>query len=111
MDAQMEEFSKRWTDLREAHNRQAAIINEHRDVLNHNFEVYNGKLAKLHLCPDCGRSLHMHLLDGGSWHLECVHCGYCSVDYKAPGVERDEGGIICLKARGERVNGLAISKR
>jgi len=29
-----EEFSKRLTDLREAHNRQSAVINEHRDTFN-----------------------------------------------------------------------------
>ena len=44
VDADREEFSKRLTDLREAHNRQAAVINEHRDTFNNNFTVLGSKI-------------------------------------------------------------------
>ena len=40
-------------------------------------------LRKLHLCPDCGASLHMHHFEH-SFHLECVECGFYSVDYEMP---------------------------
>ena len=65
------------------------------------FSNYETKLAKLHICPDCGRPLHLHkvgdfvittskametsyITQGNSWHLECLHCGYCSVNYQYP---------------------------
>ncbi len=47
MDAQVDEFSKRLTDLREAHNRQAAVTNNHRDTFNNNFAVLGARIDKL----------------------------------------------------------------
>lgn len=47
VDADREEFSKRLTDLREAHNRQAAVINEHRDTFNNNFTVLGSRINKV----------------------------------------------------------------
>jgi len=45
---------------------------------------YEKKLGKLHTCPDCGASLHLHRHgEENLWHLECVICGYYSLDYKA----------------------------
>jgi len=44
---------------------------------------YEKKLGKLHVCPDCGASLHLHRLENSTWHLECVQCGYYSANYKA----------------------------
>ncbi len=46
-DVESEEFSKRLTDLREAHNRQSAIINEHRDTFNNNFNVVVSRIDKV----------------------------------------------------------------
>jgi len=45
-DVESEEFSKRLTDLREAHNRQSAVINEHRDTFN-NFNVVVSRIGKV----------------------------------------------------------------
>jgi len=53
------------------------------------------KFNKLHICPDCGGSLHLHrsndsvnsvgnIAQGRSWHLECPICGYCSINYLYP---------------------------
>lgn len=48
------------------------------------FSDYEMKFRKLHICPDCGASLHMHRFgQENTWHLECVQCGYYSPDYKA----------------------------
>jgi len=46
-DVESEEFSKRLTDLREAHNRQSAVINEHRDTFNNNFNVVVSRIGKV----------------------------------------------------------------
>jgi hypothetical protein len=40
-------------------------------------------IVKLHVCPDCEHSLHVHRLEG-SWHLECLVCGFYTVNYKYP---------------------------
>lgn len=53
------------------------------ETVSKNAEFYNKNHAKLHICPDCGASLHLHRLEGQSWHLECVECGYYSPNYKA----------------------------
>jgi ribosomal protein L37AE/L43A len=63
------------------------------DFLKFQKSVYD-RLARLHICPDCGRSLHMHLLGEGSWHLECVHCGYCTIGYKAPKWKEEHGKLF-----------------
>lgn len=58
MDAQLEEFSKRLTDLREAHNRQAARIDEHRDTFNNNFAVVGARIDKVQkMVQDLGEDL------------------------------------------------------
>lgn len=58
MDAQVEEFSKRLTELREAHNRQAALINEHRDTFNKSFTVLGSRIDKVQkLVQDLGEGL------------------------------------------------------
>jgi len=58
MDAQVEEFSKRLTDLREAHNRQAAVINNHRDTFNDNFTVLGSRIDKVQkMIEDLGEGL------------------------------------------------------
>jgi rubrerythrin len=60
------------------------------------------KFSKLHICPDCGASLHLHrsndsvnsdgnILQGKSWHLECPICGYYSINYLYP-TWKAEGG-------------------
>jgi len=46
-DVEREEFSKRLADLREAHNRQATVINEHRDTFNNNFTVLGARIDKV----------------------------------------------------------------
>lgn len=59
---------------------------------------YDGKLLKLHICPECGKSLHVHKIrepssktmegklieDKGAWHLECIHCGFYTTNYQYP---------------------------
>jgi len=40
-------------------------------------------IVKLHICPDCEHSLHVHRLED-SWHLECPVCGFYTVNYKYP---------------------------
>jgi len=56
--AQREEFSKWLTDLQEAHNRQAAIINEHRDTFNKNFTVLGSRIDKVQkMVEDLGEGL------------------------------------------------------
>ncbi len=58
------------------------------EIIGRREEELASKLSKLHVCPDCGNSLHMHLVGEktgtGNWHLECPLCGYCSEDYGAP---------------------------
>jgi len=46
-DVESDEFSKRLTDLRGAHNRQSAVINEHRDTFNNNFNVVVSRIGKV----------------------------------------------------------------
>jgi len=59
VDAEREEFSKRLTDLREAHNRQAAVINTHRDTFNNNFTVLGSKIDKVQkMLEDLGEGLN-----------------------------------------------------
>ena len=58
VDADREEFSKRLADLREAHNRQAAIINEHRDTFNNNFAVVGSRIDKIQkMVEDLGEGM------------------------------------------------------
>lgn len=58
VDADKEEFSKRLTDLREAHNRQATVINEHRDTCNNNFTVLGSRINKVQkMVEDIGEGL------------------------------------------------------
>jgi chromosome segregation ATPase len=58
VDADKEEFSKRLTDLREAHNRQATVINEHRDTCNNNFTVLGSRINKIRkMVEDVGEGL------------------------------------------------------
>ena len=53
-----EEFSKRLTDLREAHNRQAAVVNDHRDTFNKNFTVLGSRIDKVQrMAEDVGEGL------------------------------------------------------
>ena len=47
MEVESEEFNKRLTDLLEAHNRQSAVINKHRDTFNNNFNVVVSKIGRL----------------------------------------------------------------
>jgi len=42
-----EEFSKRLEDLREVHDRQFAVINEHSDTFNNNFNVVVSRIDKV----------------------------------------------------------------
>ncbi len=46
MNTQAGEFSERVTDLREAHNRHAAVTNEHRDTFNKNFAALGSRIDK-----------------------------------------------------------------
>jgi len=58
VDAEREEFSKRLTDLREAHNRQAAVVNDHRDTFNKNFTVLGSRIDKVQkMAEDVGEGL------------------------------------------------------
>ncbi len=58
MDAQVDEFSKRLTDLREAHNRQAAVVNDHRDTFNKNFAILGSRIDKVqNMVGDLGEGL------------------------------------------------------
>jgi len=59
VDAEREQCSKRLTDLREAHNRQAAVINDHRDTFNNNFAVLGARTDKVqNMVQDLGESLN-----------------------------------------------------
>ena len=60
------------------------------------------KFSKLHICPDCGASLHLHRVNdsvksdgtigqGRSWHFECLICGYYTINYLYP-TWKAEGG-------------------
>lgn len=56
--ADRKEFSKRLIDLQEAHNRQATVVNDHRDTCNKNFTVLGSRIDKVQkLSEDVGEGL------------------------------------------------------
>lgn len=58
MEIESEEFNKRLADLRKAHNRQSAVINEHRDAFNTNFDVVGSRIGKVQkMVEDLGEGL------------------------------------------------------
>lgn len=46
-DVKSEEFSKQLADLREVHNRQFTVINEHCDTFNNNFNIVVSRIDKV----------------------------------------------------------------
>lgn len=46
-DVESEEFSKRLTDLQEAHNSHSAVMNEHLDTFSNNFKIVDSRIGKI----------------------------------------------------------------
>jgi len=119
--------------LGESHQQNLLAVNEsfRQTIENYNKKMndFEEKLSKLHICPDCGASLHSHRLEkevkSGSekyalvqrdekilltkkageerWHLECPLCGYCSKDYPGPDWKKTRGdyfALTSLKSKG-----------
>jgi len=58
-DVESEGFSKKLTDLQEAHNRQSAVVNKHRDTFNSNFDIVVSRIGKVQkMAEDLGEGLN-----------------------------------------------------
>ena len=101
-DADRDDLNKRIEEMERKSeddlNSLAAVVNIHRDSFNRDLAALQSRIdqiqrmvSKLHVCPDCGASLHLHRLEKDSWHLECLLCGYYSVNCKYPKWKEQSG--------------------
>ena len=106
-DNESEEFSKRLTDLREAHNRQSAVINEHRDTFNNNFNVVVSRIGKVQkMVEDLDEGLNTvrtKLTTHG-------HDGLSLIPQLTSGLEQVGEQIAGLQAGVARAQALAVRK-
>ena len=106
-DVESEEFGKRLTDLREAHNRQSAVINEHRDTFNNNFNVVVSRIGKVQkMVEDLDKGLNTvrtKLTTHG-------HDGLSLIPQLSSRLEQVGEQIAVLQAGVARVQTLAVRK-
>lgn len=106
----VEKLENSFTELEKANGRAV-------DFFDMKVKDFEARLLKLHICPDCGASLHMHLISDktGDWHLECPLCGYCSENYGSPKWKEPRGKLFTTKPRpentGDKKPGLILTMK
>ena len=106
-DVENEGFSKRLTELREAHNRQSTVINEHRDTFNNKFSVVVSRIGKVQkMVEDLEEGLNTvrtKLVTHG-------HDGLSLIPQSSSGLKQVGEQIARLQAGADRAQVLAVRK-